>query len=347
MCRRQPNAGVRAVAALESRPIPLYGFRARQCRHLTHTSRVRSGTGLEMRESTNRPRRAFTLVELLVVIGIIAVLVGILLPTLANARESGRRTVCLSNLHQIQIMLVEYANRYKGGYCPIGCLKPGSTPLMMLNTTVNYSRNNVSAPICLGWLVQAGLGGKDGKVFYCPSETNPQWIWNWSEGGGLNDPLSANPWPFETNGSGHETRFAYASRPSVAWVMPPYSGTGTQAGKQLFVNSINKDCPMPKLKDFKTKAVVADANMTPLHLKSRHQKGVNVLYGTGAAKFVPKEHFMRTATGYASIPYPPSDVQVYNSGYNSYLLNDLIPSGPQAGSPLPNPTGLWIDYDRY
>src|SRR5256885_2293541 len=59
-------------------------------------------------------RRAFTLVELLVVIGIIAVLIGILLPSLNKARESAKRTQCLSNLRQIAVFLNMYANVYKG-----------------------------------------------------------------------------------------------------------------------------------------------------------------------------------------------------------------------------------------
>ena len=71
-------------------------------------------------EPTGVRRRAFTLVELLAVLGIIAFLIALLLPALSAAREVAKRTSCGSNLRQLGIAIQLYANQSQG-WIPRDC----------------------------------------------------------------------------------------------------------------------------------------------------------------------------------------------------------------------------------
>src|SRR5260221_11685214 len=93
-----------------------------------------------------RPRRAFTLVELLVVIGIIALLISILLPSLNRARETANRVKCASNLRQIGQAMLLYAGENKGNY-PRTYYQPG-VALTDAAPTFTQTGSGAAHPVC-------------------------------------------------------------------------------------------------------------------------------------------------------------------------------------------------------
>ena len=71
-----------------------------------------------MPRSVSTSRDGFTLVELLVVIAIVALVVGILLPTLGKARDSAQAALCGSNLRQLALANTAYAVDHGGRFAP-------------------------------------------------------------------------------------------------------------------------------------------------------------------------------------------------------------------------------------
>ncbi|MCY2952370.1 MAG: type II secretion system protein [Planctomycetota bacterium] len=117
-----------------------------------------------MSYSNDLKPRAFTLVELLVVIAIIALLVAILLPVLAAARERANRIKCAANLHQLGIALYIYANDNKGIY-PRGVYVPGKPPRAFASNEFRSSENSITVALCR--LVLSRLVPRE--IFLCPS----------------------------------------------------------------------------------------------------------------------------------------------------------------------------------
>jgi len=120
-------------------------------------------------------KKAFTLIELLVVIAIIAILAAILFPVFARARENARRASCQSNLKQIGLGMMMYAQDYDEKYPKYYTC--GAVGLFGTGITGSTSSACVGGAKIYLWNQMLTPYVKSVQLFNCPSLTSPATIY--------------------------------------------------------------------------------------------------------------------------------------------------------------------------
>lgn len=175
-------------------------------------------------------RRAFSLIELLVVLGVIVVLLGLLMPVLSKARSAVARTKCLSNLHQIGLAYELYLQDNGQRVMRVNPI-PTDTNLLpypapslvdVLQPYLSKINPNASSGVSIG-----------GEVFHCPADHLTA-----GNATGLSDfsaalPSNCDTW-YQAEGSSYEYNFYFN-----AFAFDPITGVNRVWGQAL----ANADSP--------------------------------------------------------------------------------------------------------